>query len=77
MNKGCFYCRQENAGHIARNCPMKAKRTGKPEQSLVSVGINDKAVLKRTDEGDREGLKTEKEKKDNQKKIKRKTSDQG
>ena len=30
MNKGCFYCRQENAGHIARNCPMKAKRQGNP-----------------------------------------------
>ena len=29
-NKGCFYCRQENAGHIARNCPMKAKRQGNP-----------------------------------------------
>ena len=30
MNKGCFYCRQENAGHIAKNCPLKLKRQGNP-----------------------------------------------
>ena len=26
--KGCFYCRQVNAGHIAKNCPLKLKRQG-------------------------------------------------
>ena len=30
MNKGCFYCRQENARHIAKNCPLKLKRQGNP-----------------------------------------------
>jgi len=26
-NRGCFYCRKTNAGHIAKNCPAKTKRT--------------------------------------------------
>ena len=57
--------------------PNEGEKTGKPEQSLVSVGINDKAELKSTDEGDIEGSKTEKEKKETQKKIKREKIDQG
>ena len=24
----CFYCRKPNAGHVARNCPMKKQRAG-------------------------------------------------
>ena len=24
----CFYCRKLNAGHVARDCPMKKKRAG-------------------------------------------------
>ena len=24
----CFYCRKPNAGHVARNCPLKQKRAG-------------------------------------------------
>ena len=24
----CFYCRKPNAGHMARDCPLKKKRQG-------------------------------------------------
>ena len=56
--------------------PIEVEKTGKPERSLISVGINDKTAQEMTDEGNRKVLKTEKGNKDNQKRIKREKSDQ-
>ena len=27
-NRACFFCRKPNAGHMARNCPLRQKRQG-------------------------------------------------
>ena len=28
VENACFYCRRPNAGHLARDCPLKKKRQG-------------------------------------------------
>ena len=55
--------------------PTEIEATGKPERSLISVGINDETALERTDEGNGSVIKTAKEKKNKQKSIKYEKTD--
>ena len=43
----CFYCRKPNAGHVARDCPMKKEACGKRDESLGITVVPSEATKSR------------------------------
>ena len=38
-SKACFFCRKPNAGHYARDCPLKRQRNGKGRRTVSWLAI--------------------------------------